>query len=270
MTLQQAVFLRRMAGWSASALLFAALAVLADGLVGGFKDGTRDFQSLPGASLDITAHMPPGAEAIADLRITGETPGVRVVPKELFSGFWLGGAMWRGKIEVDSQAQPGERIFLVEGPPLAEKPQRYVSVPFRVVVHADAPSLRAAAPALLTRLTGFEPYPASLTLFLLALPCGAAGYLLSRRIETGLAQLGKAVVYMIKSEPEGQRIAFSLGQGRGLAPGGSVLLEDAAGNTVGQALVLTATAEDATARVVSGRCTPGDLAVLHGSAPNGA
>jgi len=265
MRLVQALTLRRYAGWAASALLFCALAVLTDGLIAGFKDGTRDFQAVPGSILDVTAIMPPGAEELAELRVLGDIPGVRVVPEEKFSGFWMGGAMWRGKIRVEPGAEPGERIFMVEGPPLAEKPKRYVPIPFRVVVHPDELAQQQASPSLVTRHTGLNPYSSSFVLFLLALPFGLAGYLLSRRVEAILLAQGKAVIYMMKSEAEGPVISFSLGMSRGLAPGGAILVEDADGNEVGTARILTATHEDATARVVSGRCSPGFLAVLPGS-----
>lgn len=262
MPLEQARKLRRLAGWAASVLLFCSLAVLSDGLIAGFKDGTRDFQAIPGDVLDVTAIMPPGAEELAELRVEGDIPGVRVVPEDKFSGFWMGGAMWRGKIHVESGATPGERVFMVEGPILAEKPKRYVPIPFRVVVHPDAASQRQASPSLVTRHTGLNPYSSSLALFLLAVPFGLAGYLLSRRMESLLLAQGKAVVYMVKSEAEGLLIAFSLGTQRGLAPGSAVLLQDPAGREAGMARVLSATDEDSTARVVSGLCRPGYLAVL--------
>jgi len=265
MPIEQARNLRRLAGWAASVLLFSSLAVLSDGLIAGFKDGTRDFQAIPGAVLDVTAIMPPGAEELAELRVLGDIPGVRVVPEDKFSGFWMGGAMWRGKIHVEPGAEPGERIFMVEGPVLAEIPKRYVPIPFRVVVHPDAASQREASPSLVTRHTGLNPYSTSLALFLLAVPFGLAGYLFSRRMESMLLAQGKAVIYMVKTEDEGQLVAFSLGTARGLAPGGTVLLQDPDGREAGLARILSATSEDSTARVVSGLCRPGYLAVLPGA-----
>ncbi|WP_243359247.1 hypothetical protein [Fundidesulfovibrio terrae] len=253
-------------GWIAAALLLASLACLADGLAAGFKDQGRSFQAVPGDQVPVTAVLPPGASTLAEMRVLGGDASVVLVPEELYTGFWLGGTMWRGSISVDVSAAPGSRTFTLEGPPLPPGTREIPPQTYTVTVYADPLAMRRASPSFLTRFTGLNPFTSSLCLFLLALPAGAAGFLASRRMEQLLTLEGKGVVYRTKETEDGLVIAFSLGSRQGLAPGMAVRILDSAGRATGEASVTASMPEDATARLLSGSCDVGDMVVLSSGA----
>lgn len=262
MNISQAQGLRQLIGWLTAALLFTALACLADALAAGFKGETRVLQGIPGSTLPINAPLPPGAESIKEIRVLGGDDKVTLVPEEVYTGFWLGGTMWRGSVVVSPDASPGTWTLTLEGPPLAEKPKGMLPVIFTVTVHEDAMAQQKASASFITRHSGYEPFAVSALLAGLALPGGLAGFLLSRRIEQLLTLEGKAIVYMVKKSEEGTRATFSLGREHGLAPGMDVIFVDQTGQRTGQGHVVESQLTDSTATITSGSCAMGDLAVL--------
>lgn len=265
MNILQAQQLRMILGWLTAALLFACLACLADALAAGFKGETRIFQAIPGATLPVTAHLPPGAATLAETRVVGGDDSVALVAEELFSGFWLGGTMWRGSVIVSPDALPGTWRLTLEGPPLIEKPKGALPITFTITVHPDALAMQQASPSLVMRMSGYEPSMLSLLFFCLALPGGLGGFLLSGRIERLLTLEGKAIVYMVKKSDGDTLISFSLGLEHGLGNGMSIHIVDQTGREVGEARVTESKLQDSTAKLVSGVCAIGDLAIL----PNG-
>jgi hypothetical protein len=262
MDISLSIGIRKILGWITAVLLFATLACLADALASGFKGDGREFQATPGATLPITSYLPPGAVTIEEIRILGSDEAVRLVPESLFSGFWLGGSMWRGSIVVAPNAPTGARTITIEGPPLLKPAKPTPPISFVITVHDDALAMQRASHSFVTRKLGFNPFAVSLACFLLALPSGGISFLLSRRIEKLLTLEGKAIVYMVKKTEEGSVIAFSLGSRQGLSPGMTVRLYDTAGQAIGEAQVTESMPEDAKARIVSGSCEIGDMVIL--------
>ncbi|WP_243313554.1 hypothetical protein [Fundidesulfovibrio agrisoli] len=262
MNISECQNVRRLSGWIASALLFAALACLADGLAAGFKGEQRDLQGLPGTTLPVTAPLPQGAATISDINVQGGDDLVILTPQSEFSGFWLGGTMWRGTVLIAVDAAPGKRIFTLTGPgadPLAPAPKPLV---IAVTVHANAKAMRNASPSFVMRAVGVHPFSASVAMLLLAVPFGVAGYLANRTFERILAQNGQAVVYLAKKDENGMVIAFSMGTRHGLRNGMHVPIFDGNGSQAGEALVDGCQTEDCTARMVSGECKPGYMVEL--------
>ena len=253
---------RLVTGWIAAILLILTLACLADGLAAGFKGQTRELHGLPGSNHPLTAPLPPGAESIEDITILGNGGHITLTPDAAYSGFWLGGQMWRGTVHIGPEARPQTRTIILEGPPGAVKPKGFQPLAYTVRVHADLDALHRASPSYLTRLTGQEPFTASTVLFVLALPFIAANFLTARRLERLMNLSGKAAVYMIKRSPEGALISFGLGREHGLLPGMTVTVLDGRQRPSGQARVLSSTARDATARMESGTCPAGGVAML--------
>lgn len=262
MNISQAQGLRQLIGWLTAALLFTALACLADALAAGFKGETRILQGIPGSKLPINAPLPAGAESITEIRVLGGDDKVTLIPDEVFTGFWLGGTMWRGSVVVSPDARPGTWTLTLEGPPLAEKPKGMLPIIFTVTVHEDAMAQQKASASFITRHSGYEPFAVSALLAGLALPGGLAGFLLSRRIEQLLTLEGKAIVYMLKKSEEGTRATFSLGRENGLAPGMAVRFVNQAGQQIGEGHVIESQLTDSTATITSGSCNMGDMAVL--------
>jgi len=249
-------------GWITAGFLLLCLACLADALAAGFKDEGRLFHAVPGSSVPITAILPMGASTLSEMRVHGGDADVALTPDDLFTGFWLGGTMWRGSITIGEGALPGQRTFTLEGPPVPAAPKAPPPQVYTVVVYADAQAMQEASPSFVTRLSGQNPFVVSLCLFLLALPAGAGGYLANWRLERLLTEEGKGIVYMVKQTDDGLVITFSLGTHQGLSPGMGVRILNAAGLEAGHAEVTASMSDDAVARLVSGSCAVGDMVVL--------
>lgn len=261
---------RKRAGMAAAVLLFAALACLADALVAGFKGEAHNIQGVPGSVHPMTSNLPPGASTLEEMRVLAEGEGgVTLTPKALFTGFWLGGTMWNGEVTIARDALPGVRVFTMQGPPQPEGSRKYFPPVIQVTVHESPEAMQKASASFITRFTGFNPFVVSVALVLLAVPPGVWGFLLSRRIEQDMAAQGKGFVYMVKQTEEGPVIAFSMGADQGLVPGAPVRLEDASGNPLGVARVIATLSGDCTAKIVSGECEVGDMAVCKGASEPG-
>lgn len=261
---------RNRSGIAAALLLFAALACLADALVAGFKGEAHNIQGVPGTVHPMTSNLPPGASTLEEMRVLTEGEGgVTLTPKALFTGFWLGGTMWNGEITIALDAVPGSRVFTLQGPPQPEGSRKYFPPVIRVTVHESPEAMQRAAASFITRFTGFNPFAVSVVLALLALPPGVWGFLLSRRIERDMAAQGKGFVYMVKQTEDGPVIAFSMGSDQGLVPGAPVRLEDPLGKPLGAARVIATLSGDCTAKIVSGECEVGDMAVCKGESGTG-
>lgn len=253
---------RKFLGWITSLLLFAAIACLADALREGFMDGGREYKTVPGETVSFTSPLPPGAASLEEVKITGGDAHVAVRPEGLYTGFWLGGTMWKGSIAVTDGAAPGERLFTLEGPPLDNPGKEPAGIVMRVTVYQNALAKQKASASLITREFGVRPYMASLAALGLAIIPGVAGFAASRRVERLLTLDGKGVVYMMKKTGDDAVIGFSLGSRQGLAPGMTVPLFDRQGRGIGLAKVTASLPSDATAVMVSGSCEIGDMVVL--------
>ena len=86
---------RNLAAWLGASCLFLMLACLVDGSqAGGRKDPTVS-ELLPGQSLKISGPMPRDAEKLEQLLLASDAPELGLRLEETYSGFWMGGQLWR-------------------------------------------------------------------------------------------------------------------------------------------------------------------------------
>ena len=255
MVIAQSLRLRATLGWLVAALLLVALACTVDGLTIGMKGNALTVEGIPGESHPLTGPMPGGAGTLQDVRVQGTDNDVQLVLEGLQTGYWLGGSMWRATVRIAPDAKPGERSLLLEGPLLAAAQQTAVTL--KIVIYRNALVRQQASNSFIMRHTGLDAFKIAALLFVVALPFAGGIFLVSRSMDTQLAQLGLATIYMHKRTKEGETISFSLGLRHGLAPGMLVTIVDTSGRTMGQAEVLTCRPEDATARLKHG-CVPAE------------
>lgn len=241
MSFQSLAAWRRLAGLLGGGIFFLVLACLVDGMIsGGLKDPFL-FEVLPGQSVKLSKPMPNGAERLEDLQLRTSDPRISVRLEEIYSGFWMGGALWRAEARLDQGIPNGEytvSTFYQNG--TASSPPQA----FTLRVYPSAQAILAASNSLTTRLLGLAPYFLAICLLPLALVPMAACFLLSRRITEALHAAHMADVYRAmaappgspKDAPEGapvgQRIFFCPGEGHGLLPGALVEVLDERGKAV--------------------------------------
>lgn len=260
MDFRQLAARRKLAGVCATALLCLVIALLADGMIAGGRKDPNLHELLPGQTLKLTDPMPRGTEKLEDLSLRASSPEISVRLVEMFSGFWLGGTLWRAEVTLPADLALGNYTLAMHyahnGTEAAPR-QAY-----QLRVHKDAAGIQAASLSPTMRYLGVSPYLLALCLLpLLVLPM-LASLLLSRRIGQALAAEGMAEIFRAMASPEGQRIFFTQAQGRSLAPESSVTVLDETGRRIlGTARVVAVTRGDVEAVMLDGACVrPGVLA----------
>jgi hypothetical protein len=257
---------------SACIFLLAAIAVL-DALQTLVRHEFNSIDLVPGESVPLSGMLPAGAKnhGELDLRIEG-APGIRLVPRETYKGFWMGGQMWRADLSADSGMAPGEGVVTVVDiiPPATEQGKgekndfddrdrsllfggrQNPALVFTVTVWPTESARRAADSSLFRRLTGLPAFGVAVVAVLLAIAAGIGNWLAFGKAEAGLAAHGVFFIHGLqdlrpkggtnagKSGPPGlagYRAAFARA-GEKLAPGDPVLLCDRAWNERGRGRIV--------------------------------
>ena len=234
MNLNQASSFRKLAGKAcAFFFLLASLAIL-DGLIAKFREPVNLFHLLPGEEVNLDGSIPENIKQTYDLTYDSDSPDLTVVFEAIHAGYFFGGNMWRGRLLVGKNLSPGKYTISVRP---KEYPLNKPGFQFRVVVHQNILSKRAAYRSIIRRHTGLSPYLAAAAFLpLIGLTMGCI-FLLSRRIEVLQAESGLAEIYQVSRGEGNYLLAFGLGNKHGLNPGDQVSLLDPNGNYVGSALV---------------------------------
>lgn len=249
---------RRAAGICGALILCLALAFAVDGMIAGGRTDPKQFHLLPGQTLQLSDLLPRGAQALGDLTLAPSDTALAPRFIETFSGFWLGGTLWRADVDVPANLAPGDYVvdLRYQNGTQPAPPQT-----FRIHVAKDAATLQAASLSITTRATGLSPYVLAAMLLPLALVPMGASYAFSRRIALVLAQERTAEIYRSMASPEGQRIFFTL-PGYALAVDSLVdVLSERDLTFIGKARVLAVRGPNAEAVMLDGGYVrPGALA----------
>ncbi len=248
MQLQQALWWRALIGKIGMLCFFLALLAVIDGLAGKFFEPTNVFQVLPGEEVAANGPLPEDIKQTEQLTYTSDAPGLTLAFDTIHSGYFLGGNMWRGRLQVGPDLRPGKYTVTIrprDYPP--EKP----GYQLRVVVHPDALSLRRSSSSLFKRHTGYSPYWLAAALLPgIGFAFGAMLYL-ARHIDTLEAAQGLAEIYYAKRQEGLWCLSFGLGRRHGLTVGDQIAILDPQGTYIGSGQITEATDTDATALMAS-------------------
>ena len=225
------------AGFVAAICFFAALLSLADSLIGGISGNRGIIELLPGSSYAISGPMPPKTDSLAEMMIEGAPADgtVRLVPKALFSGFWLGGSMWRGAVEVSPNAQEAEYVVLVKDQ-YGEK--QNPALVFTIRIWGSQAALNAQSSSFITRQTGLSPFVFVGIFALVGLLTGAANFLLGRRWARLLAEHACSEIYKLTRSEEGTELICDLPAGAAVVVGRQCPVFRASGEALQSATVV--------------------------------
>ncbi|MEG6505639.1 hypothetical protein [Nitratidesulfovibrio sp. 1201_IL3209] len=256
--------LHRRSGRVALLLLLVCALSLVDGLVGRMQQGFNRTDALPGGEYPVSGPLPPQTETIEDMVIEGGTDDrqVRLVPYEIYSGYWLGGKMWRGAIKVGTSPASGEYVIRVHDK-YGEK--QNPTLIFAVVVWPDEATMKANSPERLTRWFGVSAFSLSALVLPFALLAGFGNFMLGRAWSRALLAERSAEIYKLLPAPDGggKDVTFGLGVQHGASPGMRCRISRPDGTPVGEARVVECTARDCVARIPHGlNVQPGDVVTL--------
>lgn len=222
-------------------LMFLALL---DGLVARFREPANLWKVLPGMSTEMNGPLEDEVQDIRELRYTSDSPHLRLTFSAAHKGYFLGGDMWRGQLQVSPQAEPGE-FHLTVGIMGKTPPQPLP--PYRIMVFADPLSRQHSYKSLISRHAGLSPWAAAAG-FLPAILLAFGGvYYLSQKRAQILAGLGHAEIYRVASREGEYVIGFGLGTAQGVQPGSRLTIFNDQEQVVGTAEVQEATTTDSLA-----------------------
>lgn len=241
---------QRASGLVAMIFLGLAMLILFDGLRTGIF-GASDVRLAPDEDYAVSGPMPPKTERIEDFVIDGnaEDGALRLAPEAIFTGYWFGGGMWRGRIRVGSHPCPGEFVLSVRDK-FGEK--QNPALVFKVTVFASAAERQAHSPSVTYRWTGFNPYLLAASVGLIGIVAAGCNFLLGWKWSAILAEHGCGEIFRLKtvngrvevgvelSDPERAEIGAifrfthprrgDLGQGRVVALGHGEITVETAGD----------------------------------------
>jgi hypothetical protein len=243
MDLSQARRFQSLAGRAGLMVGILLVAAMLDVVIARHRTDFNVMHVLPGQAEPIDG---PLAEktSVEELTYQSDSPDLKVSFDETHAGFWMGGQMWRGKLLVGSQIQPGKYTLSVRPKnPVSDRPP----LVYRVTVYPDYYAWRQSSKSYLTRYGGLSPWWVIAFSFGSLALLGGGIFLMSGRVDALMAQSGKAEVYRVSRAPNGYEIKFGLGSDHGLHPGSKLTLYNQDGQPLGHIEVMEASAQDAVA-----------------------
>jgi hypothetical protein len=243
MDLSQARRFQSLAGRAGLLVGILLVAAMLDVVIARHRTDFNVMHVLPGQNEPIDG---PLAEktSVEELTFQSDSPDLKVVFDETHAGFWLGGQMWRGKLLVGSEIQPGKYTLSVRPKnPVSDRPP----LVYRVTVYPDYYTWRQSSKSYLTRYCGLSPWWAIAFSFGALALLGGVIFLMSGRVDALMAQSGKAEVYRVSRIENGYEIKFGLGTVHGIQPGSHLTLFGKDGQPLGRIKVVEVSAQDAVA-----------------------
>lgn len=251
MTLTQAHFLRTWLGRFGALCCLLALAAVLDGIITKFREPFNVLAVLPGESPAINGPTAEQVKTPADLEWLADSPEITLQVEKIHAGYFLGGRMWQGTLQVGRGIAPGKHVLAVRPRPL-DPATPTEAVLFRINVYATEADRRAASLSLVERLLGISPWWAALLPLPGILLAFGLTFLLSWRIDSLMAEEGKSEIYRVTRKEGYLEVGFGLGTAHGVRTGDLLPVYDLEGRQTATVEVQEATATDAVGRVGAG------------------
>jgi hypothetical protein len=248
MELGQVNFRRNLASKIGAVFCIIALLALVDGLLVHFREPSNVVKVLPGAVIEVNGELTDEAQGVEDLTYMSNSDQLTMTFLAIHKGYFLGGDMWRGRLQVGSHLSPGEYNLAVI-PKRTNSPRK--APDFRILVFPDAATLQKNSISLIRQWFGISPFKVAAGCLPGILLAFGAVYLLSGKREALLAAAGKAEVYRVTRTEGGCEIRFGLGTSHGLASGAKVFIYNNAGTQVGTGTVEASSQTYSVAQVTS-------------------
>jgi hypothetical protein len=217
-----------------------------DGLVAQFRTPPNEFLALPGDSIHVNGPCSPDIQDVSRLTYESTSDGIRLRFEAIHSGFWLGGTMWRGLLELSGDLRPGDYGAVVRPKDIPdEKPFGL----FVIRVFPNAEALQQASRSLIRRNFGISPWLVlAISIGLTALAFGLV-YRISQKRERLMADQGRAEIYRVAKTEGFYEVAFGLGTTHGVRTGDSLPILNHRGERVGEVTVTQSFDKDASGNV---------------------
>jgi len=170
--------------------------------------------------------MPRDAETLDQLRMTSAEPALGLKLEETYSGFWLGGQLWRAEVSVPRDLAPGDYAISLSA---RNETSPKLTQQFTMRVFQDQKALDRASLSVITNRLGLSPFVLAALLLPAGIGFGVVSTLLSRRLARTLRSLGLGQLFRLQRTEEGLRVFYTLGAEDGLAVGDMMEILDPKG-----------------------------------------
>lgn len=246
--------------------LILSFAGVCDGLLSSFLTPENQFDMIMGRSSEIIGKFYGNSRNVSELGYVSDSKDVSVhFNQDAFKGFWLGEDMWRGNVTVNPGMKEGTYTLRITFKDLSvikpkDRPKLDKLLTYSVRVFKDAESMRKKDRSASIRYLGVSPWIVSASGLPIILVTGFIVFILSLKIDKGMAENGKAEIYRVSKKDDGIEIHFGLGKNHGLSLGERLMLFNKSGLLITELFVDTLDVESATALLDgSHRITPGFL-----------
>lgn len=249
-------------------MFLCALTALVDAMVGGLAGNSGTIELIPGERFQISGPMPQKTETLADFVIEGEPEdgAVQLLPEAIFSGYWFGGAMWRGVIVATASPQTDTVVIRVRDR-FGEK--QNPALVFTVKVYPDVASKQRHSPSLLMRHSGINPFSIAVVFALGGILSGAATYYFGKLWANYLGERLCGEIYVYKRGENGAEATCELTTSRQMAAGTLITLYRRSGEMIGTAHILEQQPKSIRLRIDNDlNVKIGDIACLQSSSAN--
>lgn len=190
-----------------SALVFVvAMFAVFDGLQTLVRHEFNSIGVIPGEELLVSGMLPAGVKSHEELviHIEGDA-AIRFTPLETYKGFWMGGQMWRARLDVPANVAPGRAtITVVDILPEEDKDktafagQQNPALVFGINIFVGDEERRASDNSLIRRYIGLPAFGIAAGAVLLAICIGFASWRTFGRAEQELAENGVFFIHGVK------------------------------------------------------------------------
>ncbi len=251
--------LQRLSGVVAMICLSVSLATLFDGLRTGIF-GSSDVRLVPGEEYVVSGPMPPKTDQVRDFVIEGlpADGSLGLMPENVFTGYWFGGGMWRGRIVANAHSRPGIHLLKVRDK-FGEK--QNPALIFTVRIFADMQDRRIHSPSYVMRWTGMDAYIFSAAFFAIGVLSAGANYMLGRKWRTVLAEHGCGEIFRVRRVAGEMEAGVELPEARHISIGTSYRFTHPVRGDLGHGSVVSCSDKEVTMRLDTGSpVRPGDIA----------
>jgi hypothetical protein len=208
-------------GRAAMIVSLAIVFALADLLVAQIRKPPFTFDLLPGESVKVNGPIPERIKTVDELTYQSTSDLMTLEIERLHTGYWLGGNLWNGQVNLHEDILPGEHKLLVK--PLHMEPDETFPL-FTIRVHATEADIRSQSLSLISRTMGVPPWLVIAGGLPLAVLLFALVFRFARQREKLLLNQGRAEIFRVKKVEDRLEITFGLGRLEGMEVGGKVML----------------------------------------------
>jgi hypothetical protein len=244
--LEQATKKRKLAGRVAVFFIIILFISLLDSCVARFSQPMNVVHILRGTSAEINGPLEGKIKDVKEVTYTSSSDLVKLSIDSIYSGFWVGGTEWSGRLTVSPDIEPGDYQLTVK--PREQVTQKPPLI-FFIKVYKDPLALQKSSTSFIKRYSGVSPWTVMGVVFSLTVLTFLVVFNLSKKIEFLMAKYGDAEVYWIRQNGMMCEIAFALGTKHGIKPGSLLTLFDEKGRPVGDVEVRRVSETDSVAIV---------------------